>query len=76
MDCGEKVSIFLYDNGTFIVESFLGNDTIIKIHIASGSKKLIDVRTGSEVKALLRRDGESIFEVPLMPVLYRVFRIE
>ena len=76
MDCGEKVGIFLYDNGTFIVESFQDRDIKIKIHVASDSKKLVDVRTGLEIKAILRKDGESIFEIPLSPVFYRVFRLE
>lgn len=75
LEGGDKTGIFLYDNGTFIVESFLDRPSHVKLHIASGSKKLVDVRTGSEVKALLRKDAESIFEIPLQPVFYRVFRL-
>jgi hypothetical protein len=73
---GDKVGLFLYDNGTFIVESFLDRQSRVRLHVASGSKKLVDVRTGSEIKAFLRKDTESIFEVPLQPVFYKVFRLE
>lgn len=76
LEGGEKTGLFLYDNGTFIVESFLDKTSRIKLHIASGNKKLIDVRTGKEVKAALRKEDESIFEVSLQPIIYKVFRLE
>ena len=75
MEGGDNVGIFLYDNGTFIVESFLDHNSKIKLHVASGTKKLIDIRTGAEVAPLLRREIESIFEIPLMPVYYKVFKL-
>jgi len=75
MEGCDNVGIFLYDNGTFIVESFLDHNTKIKLHVATGKKKLIDVRTGGEVAPLLRRESESIFEVLLMPVYYKVFKL-
>lgn len=71
----DNVGIFMYDNETFIVESFLDNDTIIKLHVAGGAKKLIDVRSGQELTPLLRKESESIFEVPLKPVFYKVFKL-
>lgn len=72
---GEKTGLFLYDNSTFIVESFADRTTKIKIHVASGVKKLIDVKTGKEVVPLLRKEGESIFEVPVQPIFYKVFKL-
>ncbi len=75
MEGGDNVGIFLYDNGTFIVESFLDHNSKIKLHVASGTKKLIDIRTGAEVAPLLRREIESIFEIPMMPVYYKVFKL-
>lgn len=73
---GDNIGLFLYDNGTFIVESFLDRNTKIRLHIASGRKKLTDLRTGMEIEPLLRKDTESIFEIPLMPVLYKVFKLD
>lgn len=75
MEGGDNVGIFLYDNGTFIVESFLDHNAKIRLHVATGTKKLIDVRTGREVAPLLCRESESIFEIPLMPVYYKVFKL-
>ena len=75
MEGGDNVGLFLYNNGTFIVESFLDHNTKIKLHIASGTKKLIDVRTGQEVLPVLRKENESIYEIPLMPVYYKVFKL-
>ncbi len=75
MEGGDNVGIFLYDNGTFIVESFLDHSARIRLHVATGTKKLTDVRTGVEVAPLLRSESESVFEIPLMPVYYRVFKL-
>jgi len=74
VECGGNVSIFLYDNNTFIVESFMDHTAKIRIHVA-GDRKLVDVKTGAQLSAIMRKDSESVFEVPLMPVFYRVFRL-
>ena len=75
MEGGDNIGLFLYNNGTFIVESFLDHNTKIKLHIASATKTLIDVRTGKEVLPVLRKECESIYEIPLMPVYYKVFKL-
>jgi hypothetical protein len=71
----DNIGIFMYDNATFIVESFRDSDSKIRLHIATGTKKLIDVRSGHELVPLLRKDDESIYEVSLKPVLYKVFKL-
>lgn len=83
-----KVSLFLYDNGTFIVESF--NDTPVPIRIVADESvnSLIDVVDGSKLTPVtddlpspqIRHFGfkpaekKSIYSLTLMPHSYRVFK--
>jgi hypothetical protein len=74
LECGGKISIFLYDNDTFIVSSFLDRPENIKVHVQGNGRKLVDVRTGNETAALYERENESVFEIEVQPLLYRVLR--
>ncbi len=85
MEGPSNVSIFLYDNGTFIVESFLPEPVKVKV-IATGSAGSIEdllsgeTITGAAVMAFMARnrqaDPERSFEITVKPHSYRVFRIK
>lgn len=75
LECGGKVSIFLFDNDTFILESFLDRQEKVNVHVYGNDRKLVDIRTGNEWSPILQRENESVFEVNLQPVLYGVFRL-
>ncbi|HPY67681.1 MAG TPA: hypothetical protein PLP03_05900 [Bacteroidales bacterium] len=78
------VSMFLYDNGTFIVESFLPEPVKVKV-ITSGTatsiEDLLSEETikGTAVQAFMGRnrsaEPEHSFEITIKPHSYRVFRI-
>ncbi|GHV49363.1 permease [Bacteroidia bacterium] len=86
IDAPAKVGLFLYDNGTFIVESFLDEPVTIKINAKEGIDKITDLLSGSVIEKLPdtsvpgpfgRRfrvdDKNNAFRVTLPPHSYRVF---
>jgi hypothetical protein len=87
IDAPAKVSLFLYDNGTFIVESFLDEPVTIKINAKEGIDKIIDLLSGAVIdklpadnaprpfEARFRIDDKNnVFSVTLPPHSYRVFK--
>ncbi|MCD1260602.1 permease [Paenibacillus athensensis] len=75
MDGPAKISMFLYDNDTFIVSSFLDFPSNVRLRADGADRTLTDVRTGETIPALLRKPGETVFELEVQPVLYRVLRL-
>jgi hypothetical protein len=84
IDAPAKVGLFLYDNGAFIVESFLDEPVTIKIHAKEGIDRLTDILGGAVIdkqvtksEAVGRRfradDKVNVFRVTLMPHSYKVF---
>ncbi|MFN8206971.1 MAG: hypothetical protein U0T82_06110 [Bacteroidales bacterium] len=74
-----QVSIFLYDNNTFIVESFRPESSDVKITAATSMKKITDLQTGEVLNSTERRgwnSTRSVFSFSLKPHSFRVFRIE
>jgi hypothetical protein len=82
-----KVGLFLYDNGTFIVESFLDQPVTIQIVTSENIDKLTDIVNGCVYEKLptaptiggfMRRmpGGEktNIYRVTLPPHSYKVFQ--
>jgi hypothetical protein len=76
LDCGSKVSLFLYDNDTFIVQSFIPGFQKIKIHVTGSDLRLIDLDTGEEITPVMSKRYESVFEITIQTLLYRMFRIK
>ena len=77
------VSLFLYDNGTFITESFLSEPVKVKVVTTSTDGSIEDLLsgetiTGTAVQAFMamnRQAGpEHSFEITVKPHSYRVFR--
>ena len=85
IDAPAKVSLFMYDNGTFIVESFLDEPVTIRINAQEGIDRITDKLSGAvidkqpdqPVSPFMRRfrpdDKNNVFSVTLMPHSYRVF---
>ena len=77
------VSLFVYDNNTFIVESFLDEDVDITVRIQTSDGPRVDhvtdllqgtdIRGGMEMQ-FNSRNASSTFRVSLRPHSYRVFR--
>lgn len=79
-----KVSLFLYDNDTFIVESFLDEPVAVKVHTPKDVKKVSDLVSGKKIdtaapaqNTMMRRGPaateSTTFEITLEPHTYRVF---
>jgi hypothetical protein len=80
-----KISLFVYDNNTFIAESFLPDETPVKIIAGSGITRLTDIKTGEQItsggksSSMIwgrKREEKSSFEITLKPHSYRVFKAE
>ena len=85
LECRAGVSLFPYDNGTFIVYPYATSQSQPSgalIHVAGEAEALempVRKRPGTEEMAriapLFRRDGETVFEVRTMPGQYELYRI-
>jgi hypothetical protein len=86
IDAPAKVSLFLYDNGAFIVESFLDEPVTIKINAREGIDRITDALSGAVIeKAPSEKapgqfwfrpradDKINVFTVTIPPHSYRVF---
>jgi hypothetical protein len=78
-----KVSLLVYDNGTFIVESFLPENVSIKIITDKKTVKLGNILTGEEITGKDSQDGRiwgrerdtvKTFEISIKPHSYIVFQ--
>jgi hypothetical protein len=70
-----RVSLFPYDNDTFIVESFLPHATMARAVTDGRFTKLRDLLSGQEVTGTKRGD-KTVFETPIGANAYRVFAAE
>lgn len=68
------ISLFLYDNDTFIIESFLPHHIEAQITIAKQSARLKDLQTGVEHTGE-PTDGGTRFKINLEPSVYRGYGI-
>lgn len=67
-----KVALMMYDNDTFIVESFL--DEPVTIHVVSDNKK-ITIQNIQTEETPMNIDANGIFRVTLMPHSFQVFKV-
>ena len=66
------VSLFVYDNGTFIVESFLPDTIDVRISMDPRFTKIKEVTTGEEFSG--KPGGRrTVYSVQIKPHSYRVF---
>jgi hypothetical protein len=82
VDGPSKVSLFVYDNNTFIAESFLPEDAQIRIVLDERFKSLRDAVSGEELPGKEipgfwgRKSGKISYDATLKPHSFRVFRCE
>jgi hypothetical protein len=78
-----QVSLFIYDNGTFIVESFLPENVNIKVITDKQTSKLSNILTGEEIIGKDGQDGRiwgrerdevKTFDVTIKPHSFLVFQ--
>ncbi len=80
VDAPGQVALFVYDNDTFIVESFLPTPTVITIVLRGTADGVQDVVTGETLTGTAVQDwrdqptGEVSFQTQVGPRAYRVFR--
>jgi hypothetical protein len=75
IEAPSQVSLFVYDNDTFIVESFVPHLTVARVVAEKRITKLRDLVTGAEVAGQPRGE-QMVFDVPLAPHSYRAFAAE
>jgi hypothetical protein len=75
LECGANVGLFLYDNDTFIIQSFLGYTENVRICLANKNASLIPL-TGAMVTKTRSVEDESVFNVTLMQGRYAAFIID
>lgn len=77
-----QVSLFTYDNNTFIVESFLDKAVEVNLVAAEPFKTLQDIQSGEQLTLKARSDfrgrssREASVTVEIKPHSYRVFRCQ
>ncbi len=81
-----KISLYMYDNNTFIVESFLDTETVVKAVTSESFNSVTDIISNEVLSGELRRPGFSfiekspgmkkIYTFTLKPHSFRVFKIQ
>jgi len=82
LECHGRVCLFLYDNNTFIVQSFLDRPEHVRVRINKAGVSvvpLVDTRkVGKRIFVSNAPSGseESLFDILMMPGRYQAFRID
>ena len=81
-----KISLYVYDNDTFIVESFLDKETDVKAVTPTSLNTITDLNNGQVINGELRKPGFSyieknktsrnVFSFTIKPHSFRVFKIK
>jgi hypothetical protein len=80
------ISLYVYDNNTFIAESFLDKGTAINIVTSTAHNKITDISSGQQFMGELRKPGMSyteknrkeknVYSLTIKPHSFRVFKME
>ena len=84
IDAPSKVSLFLYDNDTFVITSFLDEPVTIRVNAREGIDRITDILSGEVIDKQqtqpqigFRRfrgdDKNNVFTITIKPHSYRVF---
>jgi hypothetical protein len=78
LECTGRISLFTYDNNTFILQSYIDRPEQVRIRINRPGVTLVPlIRTGIRPFEMARSgENESVFDTRLMPGQYMVFKIE
>jgi len=78
-----KISLFVYDNHSFVVHSFLDQEVSVKILLEEKCNEITDVASGEKISGTLRKfpglvtkknEGDKkIFEIKIKPHSFRAF---
>ena len=74
IDSPNPVSLFAYDNGTFIVESFMAQPAVVTVTVPGVNAKLRNLLTGATPTGT-NSGSESQFSVEIEPHSYQVFEV-
>ena len=78
MECPAGVSLFAYDNDSFIVYPYVMSAQqyrVVKVH-AAGAKALVDPVAGKRVEPLYFDGDEAVFELAAKSGEYAIYKIE
>jgi hypothetical protein len=80
-----EVSLFLYDNHSFVLESFLDEEVVVRVTAAPEFHQLTDVSSGEKIKGTERTAPEfrgikfgkdvNVFELKIKPHSFRAFKL-
>jgi len=80
LECVGRVGLFLYDNSTFILQSFLDRPERVRVRVNKGGASLVPLTNiqprNIPIDKVRAGENESVFEVYLMPGHYAMFKIE
>lgn len=81
-----KISLYVYDNDTFIVESFLDTETVVKTVTSTAFNSITDINSGDIIKGELRKSGfsyiekspgsKNVYTFILKPHSFKVFKMQ
>ncbi len=85
MEGPSKISLYVYDNNTFIVESFLETEQMIKVVTPPTFNAITDINTNEGIKGEARKAGfsyieknqtsKNVYSFTVKPHSFRVFRM-
>jgi hypothetical protein len=73
LNAPSKVALMVYDNDTFIVESFRDEPVTISVVTAGDVPALTDMESGATLQST---DGKRTFRMTLMPHSYKAFQLK
>jgi len=78
LECAGRVSLFPYDNNTFILQSFLDRPERARVRIKKPNVSLVPLMKPRMRPFDIVRSGEaeSVFDIHIMPGHYMVFKME
>ena len=75
LDSPSKISLFAYDNKTFVTRTYQTGAARYKIVVKKPSARLFNLQTGAQVQGYV--DGDTtVFEVLQMPRTFTAYRFE
>jgi hypothetical protein len=69
------ISLFVYDNNTFVVQSFKEHNSGVKIVLDGKFNTLVDMLSNRKL-TVYKKNGKTIFETNMAPHSYQVFKAE
>ncbi len=86
LEGASKISLYVYDNNTFIVESFLDKETDVKVVTPTSFNTITDITNGQLINGELRKPGfsyieknktaKNVYAFTIKPHSFRVFKMK